>query len=177
MESDRDNRRLSKAMAYQLRHGHDVALLPGGWARVTDLIDVVRPRGGRDALVGAVSGGDKPRFELSNDGALIRARYGHSRDVDLEYLPVRPPDVLYHGTAVATLPVLLAEGIRRQRRRFVHLSDDVTTARQVGARHGPPVVLRVAAGAMAAAGYRFFHAAQGMWLTDAVPADHLTALD
>jgi RNA:NAD 2'-phosphotransferase (TPT1/KptA family) len=27
--------------------------------------------------------------------------------------------------------------------------------------------------AMAAAGYPFFHVAQGMWLTDVVPADYL----
>ena len=47
----------------------------------------------------------------------------------------------------------------------------------VGARHGTPVVMRVAAGRMADAGHRFFHAAAGVWLTDAVPARHLTVVD
>ncbi|MBW3606631.1 MAG: RNA 2'-phosphotransferase, partial [Actinobacteria bacterium] len=30
-------RRLSKAMAFQLRHGSDVTLAAGGWARVDEL--------------------------------------------------------------------------------------------------------------------------------------------
>lgn len=172
-----DLRRLSKAMSYHLRHGTDVALGPGGWARVEDLRGVLRPRPSRGALIAATTAGDKPRFELSGDGELIRARYGHSRDVDLQYMPARPPAVLHHGTAAATVPVLLAEGIRRRSRRFVHLSETPAMAVEVGARHGTPVVVRVEAGRMADAGHRFFHAAAGVWLTDAVPARHLTVAD
>lgn len=79
-------------MAYHLRHGEHVALLPGGWARVGALPS-------RAAVAAVVASGDAPRFELSEDGDLIRARYGHSRDVDLGYRPSRPPDLLFHGTA------------------------------------------------------------------------------
>lgn len=171
-----DRRRLSKAMAYHLRHGDQVAQLPGGWARVDELRKVLRPRPSRSAVAAVaavVSLGDKPRFKLSGDGELIRARYGHSREVDLQYAPAGPPGVLYHGTAAATVPALLSEGIRRQGRRYVHLSEDVATARRVGARHGTPVVVRVAAAEMAGDGHRFFHAAAGMWLTSAVPAAYL----
>jgi putative RNA 2'-phosphotransferase len=55
----------------------------------------------------------------------------------------------------------------------VHLSADVDTARAVGARRGEPVVLRVDAAAMAAAGALFTRSANGVWLTDTVPARHL----
>lgn len=169
------DRRLSKAIAFHLRHGDDVALLPGGWARLDELRRILRSRPSRAAVAAVVVAGDKPRFELSDDGELIRARYGHSRDVDLGYVPASPPKVLYHGTAATTVPLLLTEGIRRQRRRYVHLSESVETATQVGARHGRPAVLEVAAGRMADDGHRFFHAAEGMWLADEVPPQYVRA--
>ena len=168
-----DRRQLSKAMAYHLRHGNEVPLLPGGWARIDDLLAVLRPRPPRDALHVVVSQGDKPRFELSDDGELVRARYGHSRDVDLGYIPARPPAVLFHGTAATTVPALRAEGIRRRGRRFVHLSETRANAIQVGARHGRPAVVEVAARPMHDDGHPFFHAAAGMWLTEAVPPQYL----
>lgn len=164
-------------MAYHLRHGERIALLPGGWARIDALLDVLPGRASRDAVTEVVASGDKPRFELSHDGALIRARYGHSRDVDLGYRPSQPPDQLFHGTAASTVPLVLADGIRRQGRRYVHLSTTMAAAREVGARHGRPAVLRVAAGRMAADGYLLFRAAEGMWLTDVVPPAYLSVGD
>lgn len=161
-------------MAFHLRHGDEIALLPGGWARTDGLLAVLRPRPPRDAVRDVVASGDPPRFELSDDGDLIRARYGHSRDVDLGYRPSQPPDLLFHGTTAVTVAVLLAEGVSRQRRRYVHLSQTAAAARRVGARHGRPVVLRVDAGRMAADGHLLFRAAKGMWLTDVVPPDYLS---
>lgn len=160
-------------MAYHLRHGDHVVLLPGGWARVDALCDALRPRASPAAIRDVVVVEGTPRFELSDDGELVRARYGHSRDVELGYRPSQPPDLLFHGTAAGTVPVVLASGLRRQGRRYVHLSETVATARQVGARHGRPAVLRVDAHRMVAEGYPFFHAAQGMWLTAVVPPDYL----
>jgi len=70
--------------------------------------------------------------------------------------------------------LVLADGIRRRGRRHVHLSATVATARKVGARHGRPAVLRVAAERMAVDGHLLFRAAEGMWLTEAVPPGYLT---
>jgi putative RNA 2'-phosphotransferase len=58
-------------------------------------------------------------------------------------------------------------------RHHVHLSPDAATARRVGARHGPPVVLEVAAGRLAAAGHVFLRSDNGVWLTAHVPPDAL----
>lgn len=55
----------------------------------------------------------------------------------------------------------------------MHLSADVTTARTVGARRGEPVVLRVDAAGMHAAGALLYRATNGVWLTDRVPPDRL----
>jgi putative RNA 2'-phosphotransferase len=77
--------------------------------------------------------------------------------------------VLFHGTVDSALAGILAEGLRPGRRHAVHLSADVATARTVGARRGRPVVLRVDAAAMVAAGTVFTRSANGVWLASAVP--------
>jgi putative RNA 2'-phosphotransferase len=52
----------------------------------------------------------------------------------------------------------------------------VETARKVGARRGQPVILQVDAGGMHAAGFKFFLSANGVWLTDSVPAAFLVRM-
>ncbi|WP_222101821.1 RNA 2'-phosphotransferase [Jannaschia seosinensis] len=77
--------------------------------------------------------------------ARVRAAQGHSLALDFGLTAAVPPDTLYHGTARHHLDAIFAEGLRPQRRQFVHLSRDVETARIVGARHGKAVVLTVTA--------------------------------
>ena len=67
----------------------------------------------------------------------------------------------------------MREGLHKRSRQHVHLSPDEETALKVGRRHGPPLVLTVQAGAMAAAGYLFYWSANGVWLTDHVPPQYL----
>jgi putative RNA 2'-phosphotransferase len=55
----------------------------------------------------------------------------------------------------------------------VHLSADCATARTVGARSGAPVVLNVLAGRMHREGHIFYQSANGVWLTDQVPAQFI----
>jgi putative RNA 2'-phosphotransferase len=45
---------------------------------------------------------------------------------------------------------ILATGLERRRRQYVHLSADRGTARRVGSRRGQPVILSIDAAAMAA---------------------------
>lgn len=81
--------------------------------------------------------------------------------------------MLYHGTTGRVLEAVFREGLRPMGRRDVHLSVDTGTAVRVGSRHGRPVVLAVDAAAMAADGHEFRVSANGVWLTDAVPARYL----
>jgi putative RNA 2'-phosphotransferase len=66
--------------------------------------------------------------------------------------------------------------LKKGKRHHVHLSRDVDTARKVGARRGKPVILRVDAGTMSAQGFKFFVSANGVWLTESVPAVFLTRM-
>jgi putative RNA 2'-phosphotransferase len=171
--------KVSKYLARHLRH--DPARLgltvgPGGWVSVRQLLEACATHGfalSKEELERVVASNDKQRFAFDATGELIRANQGHTIEVDLQLQPLAPPPVLYHGTAERSLSAVLADGVHRMGRHHVHLSADVETARRVGARHGRPVVLRVDARAMHAAGHRFYRSENDVWLVEAVPAAYL----
>jgi putative RNA 2'-phosphotransferase len=170
--------KLSKRMSLALRHAPDrfgLDLDEGGWVSVDDVLSALRMT--RADLHTVVAGNDKQRFAVQRepDGTeRIRASQGHSVPVDLGLAPVVPPDLLYHGTTTTALDSIRATGLRRGRRHHVHLSSDEGTARRVGARRsGAVVILAVDARAMTQDGHAFYRSANGVWLTDTVPACHL----
>ena len=79
----------------------------------------------------------------------------------------------FHGTATRFLESIRAQGLLAGRRQHVHLSADEVTAVKVGQRHGQPVVLRIRARAMHSAGRVFYLSANGVWLTEHVPAEDI----
>jgi putative RNA 2'-phosphotransferase len=173
----RDVVRLSKRLSYVLRHAPSSAGLTlddAGWADVDDLLAALRLT--REELEHVVAANDERRFAFDETGTRIRASQGHSVAVDLGYAVQQPPPVLFHGTVERYLPAILAEGLRPGRRHAIHLSPDAETARRVGARRGRPVVIRVDAGGLAAAGARFTRSANGVWLVDAGPPERLRVL-
>lgn len=164
-----------KFLSFVLRHRPDaigLVLDEAGWAEIDDLLRRAPPDIGltRERIERAVAENDKRRFAISDDGARIRARQGHSVEVDLRLPAAAPPARLYHGTATRFVESIRREGLIKRSRRHVHLSADADTARRVGSRHGEPVVLIVRAEAMAAAGHVFFLSENAVWLTEAVPA-------
>ena len=181
MTEQNDMRRGGKFLSLVLRHQPQtigLTLDAQGWAEINRLLAAApeRLRLTRERLERIVAENDKKRFQISDDGARIRAVQGHSIAVELEYEPVAPPQTLYHGTATRYLKAILAQGLRPGARRHVHLSPDVETARKVGARHGVPAILEVAAGRAHGAGQQFYQAANGVWLTEPLAAAFLTRL-
>ncbi|CAA9437202.1 MAG: RNA:NAD 2'-phosphotransferase [uncultured Pseudonocardia sp.] len=178
--TDRTLVRISKRLSRHLRHApHEIGLRldPAGWVSVDELLAALAAHGPpvtRAELDEVVAGSDKQRFVV--DGDRIRAQQGHSVPVDLGLAAVEPPPVLFHGTARSSLDAIRREGLRPMRRHAVHLSTTEETARRVGARHGAPVVLRVDAAALHAAGHEFRVSGNGVWLTDSVPPGFLTRL-
>lgn len=172
-------RKESKFLSLVLRHKPEeigLRMDAHGWARVDDLLRKMKKAGrrlSREELIHIVATNDKKRFTLSEDGRKIRAAQGHSIAVDLALKAREPPAKLYHGTASANLDAIFSQGLRPGNRQQVHLSLDPETALRVGRRHGKPVVLRVNSAAMHGAGYVFYRADNGVWLTDAVPPAYL----
>jgi putative RNA 2'-phosphotransferase len=172
--------RTSKFLSLILRHKPEeigLTLDANGWADVEDLIRLANQHGtalSRPLLEQVIAESDKKRFAWSEDGQRIRASQGHSVKVDLDHPVSKPPELLYHGTAARFIDSIRSTGLHSADRQHVHLSPDVVTATSVGQRHGKPVVLIVRAGAMSSAGHKFFLSANGVWLTERVPAEFIT---
>lgn len=172
---DRRRTHLSKLLSLVLRHQPDefgVVLERGGWAAVDPLIAALSKKGTdltRRELEEVVRSGEKRRFELSPDGAKVRATHGHSVQVELDHQPVAPPELLFHGTVAESLESIRKEGLQPRDRQFVHLSNSRQDAAHVAMRRGPPVIIEILAAEMAKEGSVFFHAASGIWLTANVP--------
>lgn len=169
----------SKFLSLVLRHRPEkvgLVLDGGGWVGVAELLRAVNASGfglTREELFEVVERNDKRRFALSEDGGRVRASQGHSVEVELGYEPRRPPAVLFHGTAERSLDSIRETGLNRGGRHHVHLSPDAPTARRVGGRRGRAAVLEVEAERMWGAGFPFYLSANGVWLTERVPASYI----
>jgi len=168
----------SKFISLILRHRPEVIgieLDEHGWADVGELIAGVaksRPFD-MEMLEEIVRTDSKQRYSFNEDRTLIRANQGHSIPVDVELEQKEPPEVLYHGTGEKFVSSIDRQGLIPKSRLYVHLSPDEATARNVGRRHGKPVVYEVMAGQMARDGKAFFLSVNGVWLTKVVPAEYL----
>lgn len=176
---NRQHVQISKFLSYVLRHRPEsvgLELDENGWVGVDELLEAARRNGrtiSRVELERVVADNDKQRFSLDAQTNRIRARQGHSVEVDLNLLPVQPPELLYHGTVGRFLDAIREQGLLRGDRRHLHLSVDEPTARQVGKRRGRPVILVVESGRMHSDGRSFYLSENGVWLTDFAPPEYL----
>ena len=185
---------ISKFLSKVLRHEPElvrVRIDAQGWVSIDELIDAIAraarapnaakrlrtlPPVNRASVEAVVASNDKQRFAVSPDGARIRAVQGHSIDVALGHPVSEPPELLFHGTAAANWDSIAAKGLHRGQRHAVHLSLNAATAMSVGARHGRPLVLEVAAAQMHRDGFVFTLAENAVWLVESVPSKYLKRL-
>jgi putative RNA 2'-phosphotransferase len=169
----------SRFLSLVLRHKPEeigLQLDENGWASVDELIEKVNAKGNNvdiDLLNEIVETNDKKRFAFNDDKTKIRASQGHSIEIDLALQPIAPPDVLYHGTATRFVESILKEGLIKQQRQHVHLSEKLETATAVGARHGKPTILIVDAKQMYEDGFLFYKSENNVFLTDCVGVKYI----
>ncbi|TPF17985.1 RNA 2'-phosphotransferase [Priestia megaterium] len=173
------NDKLSVFISLILRHKPEAAniqLDEFGYANVDELIKGVNETGRRinlNILKEIVSDDKKGRYSFNESFTLIRANQGHSINVKVPLQKLEPPQFLYHGTAERFLDSILNSGVKKMNRLYVHLSDNLDTAKQVGKRHGKPVILTVDAQEMHKDGYEFYLSENKVWLTDFVPTKYV----
>lgn len=171
--------KISKYLSKHLRHQPErigIKLAPGGWVVVDELLEACKKFSfpiNRHELEEVVANNDKKRFSFNETSTLIRANQGHSVEIDLQLEQTKPPEVLYHGTGHGAVEAILRKGICKMSRHHVHLSQDIATAKTVGARHGRPIVFAVDSAAMNEAGYAFYCSENKVWLVDNVPPEYL----
>lgn len=180
MKNEKELKGISKYLSYVLRHHPEsigLILDEKGWADINQLIEKSAARDigfSREELDLLVANNNKQRFAIDPATNKIRANQGHSISIDADLRPVAPPDILYHGTAVRHLGSILKEGLTKGGRLHVHLSKDRSAAREVGARHGTPVILEINAGKMHEDGFVYYVSDNGVWLTEAVPIRYIS---
>ncbi|WP_079187097.1 RNA 2'-phosphotransferase [Streptomyces sp. TSRI0107] len=169
--SEGRRRRISRTLAYHLRHDHGINRDGQGWVPVDTLVAALGPRlkVSADELISVARAVTETRFQV-RDG-LIRARYGHSRPAAVEYEVRKPDGPLYHCTPTAALGSIFerGEGLRPMTRQWVHLTTDPATALSAGRRHGPSVLLCVPE----PDGLECRHAGGNTWLVAQVPPEAL----
>lgn len=175
MIDNKEMTRKGKHLAFLLRHDKE-ALDNGlidrnGWRKVSELI---KNQGyTRELLDGIVETNNKQRYEYNGDKSKIRARQGHSINVDVGLIDTIPPSTLYHGTSTKALESIYKQGIIKGGRLYVHLSKDEETALKVGSRHGTPYVLVIDSEQMYKDGVKFYLSNNGVWLTDYVDTKYI----
>jgi len=176
-----DRRRLSKFMSLILRHraqDFGLDLDRQGFTELAVLREVVRQHSKEvysEADWQAVLNGQtdgKKRFEVI-DGR-VRALYGHSKVSPIEYPPVEPPRILYHGTNPQALNGIRQRGLQSMKRQYVHLSRTTERAIKVGSRRTEQVILlKVRASEAYRSGITFYNPEPEHFLAKAVPIDFI----
>ncbi len=185
-----DSRRrimLSKLMSGLLRHfpwEADLVLDKEGWIDIDELVKAIREQWRRRDLyqwvtrehVIAVALLDpKGRFELRDNK--IRARYGHSIMVTIEYKRDDHVTRLYHGTRKDILNKIRVEGIKPMKRRWVHLSPNIVDACETGRRHGGvPIILVVNADCLRKKGIQVYRASRSVYVVEHVPPECIESI-
>ena len=162
----------SKKLLYLLRHSD----VPDeqGWISIDKL--VLDYGYTEQSLKQIVANDEKHRYEFSDDGTNVRAIYGHSNHVHIQWAESIPPKILYHGTAKKNLNLILHEGLKSMSRQYVHLSETVEDAIKVGKRHGVPVVLAIDTPKVIDDSGYFYRVPNGIWLTEGIQAQYLSIL-
>lgn len=159
----------SKKLSYLLRHSD----LPDeqGWLPLEKLI--LDYGYTEQSLKQIVANDEKHRYEFSDDGKKVRALYGHSNHVCISWKEAIPPKILYHGTAKKNLRAILQEGLKSMSRQYVHLSETIEEAINVGKRHGEPAILAIDTQKVIEDGGCFYRVPNGIWLVKKVKSMHI----
>lgn len=171
---------LSREISYALRHApweYELEMDEEGWVPVEQLLDALHRAEkwsniSEKDLKDMIERSEKKRHELA-DGK-IRAFYGHSIPQKILKVEKTPPNVLYHGTARRFLDSINEKGLLPRSRQYVHLSQDIETAENVGKRHDDkPVVLVIDAKRAWDDGIKFYIGNEKVWLADAIPSKYI----
>jgi putative RNA 2'-phosphotransferase len=180
MLNDEQTERLGRFISGALRHFPDdlgLAMNQHGWVGVDVLVDAMITRykwSNKEKLFSIIESDEKGRYEIK--GNKIRARYGHSVDVDLDYDENTLPE-LYYGASREEVDILLEKGIRPMRQRYVHLSTSVEKAKEVAKIHSEdPVLLAINAQEAQNDGVTMLEATENIVLAEEIPPQYLSLM-
>ncbi len=179
--NDYEMEHLGKTLAGVLRHfpeKFDLTMDPRGWVDVQQFVNAIKARQRRFRwlrayhIVALIKTDPKGRYEY-RDG-YIRATYGHTIDVDLDFPTDNVPEKLYYPATEEEEEFLREGGLRPSDRIFVHLSTTMESAVEAGKVRSPrPVVFEIAAKKASEDGIAIMHAAPTIYITKEIPPQYM----
>jgi putative RNA 2'-phosphotransferase len=167
--------KVSRYMSYLLRHNPESLLMDEyGFVDLDMLLEKIKQRFDVDKnfVLEIVEKSGRKRFEVIENK--IRALYGHTIPVKLEFKEDKTVKVLYHGTTPSAASKILMEGLKPMKRRWVHLSPTIEVAMEVGMRRtNTPIILEIDAEAARKDGLKFFRATDKVYLCKSVPQKYV----
>ncbi len=171
---------LGRLVAGGLRHfPHDLGLEMDsqGWVDLSKLGEVVQNRhrwASKEQVVALVQSDPKQRYEIRDQR--IRARYGHSIDIELNH-PESRHSLLYYGASEEEADRILEIGLKSASQRYVHLSTTPQKAWEVaGYRTGNPRVIQVDAAPAREEGVNMMTVNDDIVISEKIPARFLCIL-
>jgi len=169
---------VSKYMSYLLRHNpENLKMDRHGFVSVEELLEKLKELfpGDKRLVIEIIEKSDKKRFEVIDDK--IRALYGHTIPVRVEWKKDKRVNILFHGTTPSAALQILKNGLKSMRREWVHLSPTIEIATEVGMRRTQkPTILEIDAEAARRDGVKFFRATEKVYLCKYVAAKYITQL-
>ena len=183
--NDRELNSLSRIVAGALRHFPEKLglIMDGrGWVDISSFIDALSTsRSGFDWLrlhhIEALVDTD-PRGRYQLDGGMIRATYGHTKDVNLNDLPVAEIDEFYYPVTEEEADIIIEGGLHPTERKKVHLSGSIEKAIEAGGvRTDDPMILRIDGKKAKKDGVKIYHAGIDVYVTDEIDAKYISKVD
>ena len=170
---------ISKYMAMLLRHKPEKGNIKLDKEGYTDVESLLKALGiDFEILEQIVENDNKQRYSFNSDKTRIRANQGHSvSNVSIKFKNFIPAKPLYHGTALKYKDGIDKKGLISKNRQYVHLSQDIETAKSVGMRHAKYnsnlIIYEIDYKKMLKDGHKFYISDNNVVLVECVPKRYL----
>ena len=139
-----------------------------------DLIHKRHHWAGKDTVIALAQSDPKHRYEIEDNK--IRARYGHSVNVDLDHPENKLPK-LYYGASEEEADRILEIGLKPASQRYVHLSTTSEKAWHVATfRTGNPKIIQADAAAAQKEGVKMMTVNDDIVISETIPSKFLSIL-
>ena len=171
---------LGRLVAGALRHFPEdlgLSMDSNGWIDLDIFSEVLHKRhrwANKRAIIALVQSDPKNRYEINNNK--IRARYGHSVDVELDH-PENKLSKLYYGASEEEADRILEIGLKATSQRYIHLSTTAEKAWHVATfRTGNPRIIQADAAAAQNAGVKMMTVNEDIVISEEIPPQFLNII-
>jgi putative RNA 2'-phosphotransferase len=168
---------LGRLVAGALRHFPEdlgLSMDSNGWVDLDILGDVVFKRhrwANKRAIIALVQSDPKKRYEINNNK--IRARYGHSVDIELDHPENKLPK-LFYGASEEEADRILEIGLKAASQCYIHLSTTAEKAWLVATfRTSNPRIIQADAAAAQRAGVKMMTVNEDIVISEEIPPQFL----